>query len=145
MYHGYDVSSGQSLVLKVYKFQEEEYSTFESYLRKVKVRILCTAYVNMFTEKIATLKLEINPMYVLQCDRDKYYLMENFLVGTMEKYNNNVGVVCSESPLSEIMQAFSHFSWVASKKTLLVCDLQGVESSGPSRVTLTDPSIQWTH
>ena len=53
----------------------------------------------------------------------------------MEKYNNT-GVVCNESPL---LQAFSHFSWVASGKSLVICDLQGVESV--SSVALTDPSI----
>ena len=61
--------------------------------------------------------------------------MERFLEGEMEKYNNT-GVVCNESPL---LQAFSHFSWVASGKSLVICDLQGVESV--SSVALTDPSI----
>jgi hypothetical protein len=42
----------------------------------------------------------------------------------------------------DVPQAFSHFSFVNTKRTLLVCDLQGVLSAGhPRKFELTDPVI----
>ena len=109
VYHGYIISSSQRVVVKKYKFQGEEYNNISCYLIKKKVCTLCSVYANKFTRKIALIKLQINPMNVMVCG-SQYYLVEIFLEGEMEKYNNNVGVVCSESPLSQLLQAFSHFS-----------------------------------
>ena len=40
---------------------------------------------------------------------------------------------------NEVAQAFSHFSYIAGGRKLLVCDLQGVSEGG--RLQLTDPVI----
>ena len=43
----------------------------------------------------------------------------------------------------EVAQAFSHFSYVFTNKTRLVCDLQGIYDEGLSLFKLTDPVIHY--
>lgn len=45
--------------------------------------------------------------------------------------------------VSDIPQAFSHFTYRYSKRWLLVCDLQGVLSTNPPLFELTDPVIHF--
>jgi len=58
--------------------------------------------------------------------------MEKYVEGTYVKYNDN-WAWCDER--RNTPQAFSHWSWEASRNTLLVCDLQGVGDCW------TDPQI----
>lgn len=143
VYHAYDVTTKKAIVLKKYKREGLEYNSIESYMREVEVRTICSTYALEFNadkrKPVGSVRIEVTPVDAVQCNGGDLYLLETFLGGKMEKYSNNAGLVCSKSPLSEIMQAFSHYSWVASGKSLIICDLQGVESG--SRVTLTDPAI----
>jgi hypothetical protein len=47
--------------------------------------------------------------------------------------------------IEDVPQAFSHFTWVETKRKMLVCDLQGVldDSSSPPVLELTDPVIHY--
>ena len=67
------------------------------------------------------------------------YILQKLIEGTFEKFNTNSGIVCSRSPLSDALQAFSHFTYVKSGQSLLICDLQGVQT--PSGTQLLDPAI----
>jgi hypothetical protein len=143
VYHGYDLTNKRAMVLKKYKREGAEFNSLDCYMREIEVRTICTTYASHFnnlkTKPPGSARLEVVPVDVVSCPGQDYYLMETFLGGEVEKYSNNAGVVCSKSPHSELLQAFSHFTWVVSGKSLVICDLQGVEGSG--RVTLTDPAI----
>ena len=66
----------------------------------------------------------------------QYYLVENYIEGEYNKYNNNAGWINSNlTENSEVAQAFSHFSWQITRGYLMIVDLQGVEEK------LTDPQI----
>eukprot|EP00929_Paragymnodinium_shiwhaense_P071651 TRINITY_DN36403_c0_g1_i1.p1 TRINITY_DN36403_c0_g1~~TRINITY_DN36403_c0_g1_i1.p1 ORF type:complete len:760 (-),score=106.83 TRINITY_DN36403_c0_g1_i1:148-2397(-) len=69
-----------------------------------------------------------------------HFTAERYLPGVFVKYNSNNGYV-SEEVLQhhEVVQAFTHFSYVASKGKLLVADLQGVARQ--KEVLLTDPQV----
>ncbi|KAL5470813.1 hypothetical protein EMCRGX_G028839 [Ephydatia muelleri] len=70
----------------------------------------------------------------------EWVMVEDFLEGDFQKYISNSGWVkpqCfSEHPS---MPAFAHWSWVHTKGSLMVCDLQGVRYD--SKYVLTDPAI----
>ena len=56
--------------------------------------------------------------------------VEPFLTGKFVKANSNFGFVAKHGDKTaeffKVAQAFSHWTWVESEKSLLVCDLQGV-------------------
>lgn len=77
--------------------------------------------------------------------------VEPFLNGTFVKANGNCGFVAKHrsetAEFFEVAQAFSHWTWVVSEKSLsgqlLICDLQGVfeTSEGEKKWKFTDPAI----
>ena len=78
-----------------------------------------------------------------------YATLEPMINGNWEKYNNNHGlVVPSPSPAHntnhDIVQAFSHWTYVVSGKRLMVVDCQGVFEATANAFTLTDPAIHCT-
>ena len=77
-----------------------------------------------------------------------FFIQEAFLQGHFEKYNNNSGI-CAPFPtahgtMHEVVQAFSHWTYVASSKRLMVVDCQGCFNSGLNKFLLTDPAIHCT-
>mmetsp|Transcript_16310 Transcript_16310/g.47725 ORF Transcript_16310/g.47725 Transcript_16310/m.47725 type:complete len:757 (-) Transcript_16310:187-2457(-) len=68
-----------------------------------------------------------------------YFVAEQFLEGDFVKFNSNNGYVNNEHPQSELLQAFSHYTFVQSRGKLLVLDLQGVVDNG--WLILTDPQV----
>ena len=144
VYHGFDFTNRRAVVLKKFKREGKEFNSLDCYMREVEVRTVCTSYANQFNyEKCkppGSVTVEVTPVDVVSCAGQDHYLLEAFLGGKVEKYSNNTGLVCSRSPHSELLQAFSHFTWVASGKSLVICDLQGVNSEA-NHVTLTDPAI----
>ena len=61
---------------------------------------------------------------------------EEFIEGVFEKHNNNVGsTIGGVHEERATPNAFSHFTWEASNRSLLVCDIQGVGDM------YTDPQI----
>jgi hypothetical protein len=46
--------------------------------------------------------------------------------------------------MHEVVQAFSHWTYVASGKRLMVVDCQGCFNSGSNKFLLTDPAIHCT-
>ncbi len=59
--------------------------------------------------------------------------VERFIEGPYKKYNNNYDWVSPDD--RNTPQAFSHFTYESSNRTLLVCDIQGVGD------LYTDPQI----
>jgi hypothetical protein len=84
-------------------------------------------------------------------------LVEHFLKGKFTKYNGNDGYVNvnevkksmvievqgGEVRMTDILHAFSHWSYVHSHQKLLLCDLQGVlnQEGRKPKFDLTDPAI----
>jgi len=129
VYHGYDVTGKRKIVLKKYKREGDEFNNLECYMKELKVRTITNTYVQGFNdekEKPSTpLLLMVHPVEIVQCQgSQQLYMLETFLKGNIEKYNNNAGIVCTRPVESDMMQAFSHYSWVKSGRSLLICDLQ---------------------
>lgn len=89
----------------------------------------------------------------------KFLLVEKMLEHTKyKKWNNNDGYVAEgqdkllgENPdcsfsMDDIPQAYSHFTYLASNRRFLVCDLQGVLNTDvvPPVFELTDPAIHYS-
>lgn len=73
-------------------------------------------------------------------NESRFFTAERFLPGAFLKYNSNNGYVCDDSIRhNEAVQAFTHFSFVASGGQLLVADLQGVARE--AEALLTDPQV----
>ena len=74
-----------------------------------------------------------------------YVVQEEYLAGTFEKYNNNTGMVaaCPTKVGTDhrILQAFSHWTYVYSERTLMVVDCQGVFDKKLNTFKLTDPAV----
>ena len=64
--------------------------------------------------------------------------VERYIEGEYVKHNNNGGWV-NYAKERNTPQAFAHFSFEASKQTLLICDIQGV------RDIYTDPQVHTAH
>ncbi|XP_065894435.1 alpha-protein kinase vwkA-like isoform X1 [Dysidea avara] len=144
VYHGYDVTGKRKVVLKKYKREGQEFNSLDCYIRELKVRTIVNTYVQSFNDdklKPSTaIQVSVHPVEIIQCQgSQQVYMLESFLSGNIEKYNNNAGIASCKAEESDMMQAFSHYSWVKSGKSLLICDLQGVKSY--SIVILTDPAI----
>jgi len=121
---------GKDLVLKVFK----EAKSPEAYFSEAMAQILSSTYTAAFNES-SERKVKFLPVCVLKLHErnDAFATAEPFLSGKYVKHNDNDGHVdtCDALP-----QAFSHFTWAASKRKLLVVDIQGCGE------TYTDPSIQ---
>ena len=128
MYRGYDVTSKRNIVLKKYKQESDEYNNIECYMKELEIRIITSTYVQAFNdekEKPSSSVLKVHPAEIVQCqETQQIYLLESFLEGNVKKYNNNAGMVSTRPAESDMMQAFSHYSWVKSGRSLLICDLQ---------------------
>lgn len=143
VYHGYDVSNKRSIVLKQHKFLAPEHNSLECYMKKLEVHTVAAIYAREFnsdkTKGSSLAEITFSPLDVVQCAGDVHYLWEPLLSGKLEKFSNNFGVVRSSSRYTDILQAFSHFTWVKSGKSMVVCDLEGVVQG--NRLLLTDPAI----
>lgn len=146
VYHGSDLLNFRKVVLKRFKRSGTEHNTLECYMKELEIRTIATVYAREFsTDKLKppnTPPIDFTPLDVVQCSNGVIYMLEQFLSGKIEKFNNNRGIVAGKgSPLSDLLQAFSHYSWVKSGKTLLICDLQGFRDTSRNCVVLTDPAI----
>jgi len=68
-----------------------------------------------------------------------YFVAEQRLDGEFIKFNGNNGYVNSKVPNSELLQAFSHYSFFRTNGMFMVVDLQGVLDHG--QLLLTDPQV----
>lgn len=95
-------------------------------------------------EKIA-FKIWFVPCYLYEYESGggtAYFVGEQKLQGDFVKFNGNNGYVNSKEQLqteSEILQALSHYSFVTSKGSIMLVDLQGVVDKGT--ILLTDPQV----
>ena len=140
VYRGYDTRNSRQLVLKKPK---EERPTLDSLMKVLETQTIASTYANEFNthkQKPSYLEiLEFTPVDVARMDNGTLYVVQVFVHGKFEKFNTNNGIVHLSLPGSDLMQAFSHFTYVHSGGSLLICDLEGVKSG--NRFLLTDPAI----
>ena len=145
VYHASDLTHGRSIVLKKYKRTNPDHNSLDSYMKELIVRCTAATYAREFNadrcKPAGTCSVEFTGLDIVQGQYGDVYMLEPFLEGRIVKYNNNGGVVAANHPGSDVLQAFSHYTWVKSGKTLLVCDLQGYKIDHLSKVLLTDPAI----
>lgn len=140
VYRGYDTRNSRQVVLKKPK---EDRPSLDSLMKVLETQTIAATYASEFNthkQRPAHLEtLEFLPVDVAKMDNGTLYVLQVFVSGKFEKYNTNNGIVCLNAPGSDVMQAFSHFSYVHSGESLLICDLEGIKTS--NRYQLTDPAI----
>ena len=146
VFQAYDVRSNRNIVLKQFKYEGEQQNTLDVYLKVLEVHAIASTYAREFSaekQKPSDVpEIEFIHTDVVESSeavsKNRYYIFQPYIEGKFEKFNNNQGLVL-KSPMSDYLQAFSHYSWIKSGKSLLICDLQGVSSQG--KVVLSDPAI----
>ncbi len=81
--------------------------------------------------------IDVSLVYV--SETDSYYTLEEYIDGDFVKWISNDGTI-NQDIYSCTLDAFSHWSYIISKKYLLVTDLQGALVAN-SNYILTDPAI----
>ena len=147
-FHGFLELSKEWVVLKLFKRTGPKWESPKRFVEVSQLHKITAAYAEEFNHDKPTEapKLEVLHIDLVQLPDDKeseWYTMERYIEGKYEKFNSNNGyVAASEDSFTAAMQTFSHYSWVKSKKELLICDLQGVRTD--RGVILTDPAIHAT-
>ena len=65
--------------------------------------------------------------------------MEDFLDGDYKKFSCNIGEFLPE--YTDVLQAFTHWTYEFSKGELMITDLQGIKGPNSNTYYLTDPAI----
>ena len=107
-----------------------------TYFRDVEAQAHCAQYAKLFNSYSPPRTVEFVKAWILELtEREGRPLcaIERFISGSYKKHNNNYGYVSEDE--RNTPQAFSHFSYEASARTMLVVDIQGVGDS------YTDPQL----
>eukprot|EP00759_Apiculatamorpha_spiralis_P013318 PhF_6_TR19999/c0_g1_i1/m.29185/K08292/EEF2K; elongation factor 2 kinase len=108
-------------------------ATVDDYFHEASMQCCAEALSQEYNRRQETpKKISFLPCYVVRRPNGTYFIMEPMMRGNFEKHNNNFGEVYS---VQETPEAFSHFTYQLTNKTLLVCDIQGVGD------VYTDPQI----
>ncbi|GBG28347.1 Alpha-protein kinase 1 [Hondaea fermentalgiana] len=122
-----------SYVAKIAINPSEDPST---YFRDVEMQAHCAHYARLFNSYNPPRLVEFCKAWILELtEREGAPLcaVERFVAGDYRKFNNNYGYVSEDE--RNTPQAFSHFTYEASARTMLVVDIQGVGD------LYTDPQI----
>jgi len=151
---------GSWMVAKASRFLDDACNTLAVVESHAKSTAVARYYAARFNERLRVapsgkqqLKASAPTIFFVPCyvytmaesenshkDEPQIFAAERFLPGAFLKYNSNNGYVCDDAVRHhEAVQAFTHFSYVASEGRLLVADLQGVARD--SETLLTDPQV----
>ena len=138
VYYASDLIDFRRIVLKLLK----ENDTLDGYMQKMKNRVLSTAYAHAFSmEKLKpqnTCAIDFIQLNIIE-SAGIYYMLEPWLKGELPKPDTDDGsTVC---PYSDLLESFSHYTWVTSGKTLLISGLKGFKKKLQDKIVLTDPTI----
>ena len=78
------------------------------------------------------------------CVSGAVYNVEPYMAGEFVKLTNNFDFVRREDKMSDVVLAFSHFTYQASNQQLVIVDIQGWTPSAADKAActfLTDPQI----
>lgn len=146
-YHGKYAGDegGSSLVLKLFKYTSE--NQFVRYKEQMEIQSVAVALANKFNSiKPAGTRdvqfADVSTVTFTEGEKKFYFAMERYITGKYIKFNNNAGFV-NEAAYTATLNAFSHWTYWATGRYLMVVDLQGVkeETCGGVRYVLTDPAI----
>lgn len=139
VYHASDLVNFRKIVLK--HFKQPGLNQLEPYMKVLEVHTISTIYAHEFNvEPENEWSINFTHLDIIISDGNSYYTLEPFLAGKIERFNDMSGEVIS-SPHADFVHAFSHYTWVKSEKTLLICDLQGCKMARRNKIVLTDPVI----
>ena len=140
-----DDESGSSLVLKKFKYTSE--NKFVRYKEQMEIQSVAIALAKQFNriKPAGTRDVQFADVSTVAFTEGKekiHYAMERYISGKYVKFNNNAGFV-NEAAYTATLNAFSHWTYWATKRYIMVVDLQGVkeERSGEVQYFLTDPAI----
>ena len=120
----------------VAKMSIDPYEERESYFQDVVMQHYARAYAIRYNSYAPPKRIEILMAWLLEfTERPGRPLCcaEAFIDGVYRKHNNNFGYVSEEE--RNTPQAFSHYTYEASGRQILICDIQGVGDR------YTDPQI----
>jgi hypothetical protein len=136
--------TGTIYIIKYITAQPESY---EWYLHYLNIRTTARDYALQFNKYLSeSIKVKFPKLVIVKFDDlfngHKFAFMEKFIYGKFNKFNNNLGWVSgldSSTEKCDIAQAFSHFTFYASKGSLIIVDIQGCVK--PKRCVFTNPEI----
>eukprot|EP01103_Thecamoeba_quadrilineata_P008220 TRINITY_DN17987_c0_g1_i1.p1 TRINITY_DN17987_c0_g1~~TRINITY_DN17987_c0_g1_i1.p1 ORF type:complete len:398 (+),score=55.18 TRINITY_DN17987_c0_g1_i1:30-1223(+) len=108
----------------------------DSYKYDAKIQLIAREWAKNYNLLNPPKKIEfIETFIIAMVDRDvqKTWSVEKYIQGDYRKHNNNFGYVSKEE--RNTPQTFSHWTYEASQRKLLICDIQGVGD------LYTDPQI----
>eukprot|EP00929_Paragymnodinium_shiwhaense_P039710 TRINITY_DN20830_c0_g1_i1.p1 TRINITY_DN20830_c0_g1~~TRINITY_DN20830_c0_g1_i1.p1 ORF type:complete len:746 (-),score=156.45 TRINITY_DN20830_c0_g1_i1:179-2416(-) len=154
-FHDEKLASGEGswMVAKCSRFLDEALNRREVVESHAKCSAVARYYASRFNDQLraaGALKkraaLFFVPTFTYEAsekppdDEPVHFAAERYLPGVFLKYNSNNGYV-SEDMMKhhDVVNAFTHFSYEASGRKLLVADLQGVARD--NEVLMTDPQV----
>jgi hypothetical protein len=139
-YYCYNESHGTVDVVKQSKRIGGRSNSLKHYYEEMQTQAAAAKLAMLFNQEIKptqTVKFSVAKVLHFKNDsKPRYMAMEKVISGEYKKYNNNAGAVLGDS---DVMQAFSHFTYDKSGGYLMVVDLQGVVND--KGYFLTDPAI----
>ena len=146
-YYGKDCSDeeGRLLVLKQFKYTGQD--LLYLYKEQMEIQSVAVALAAKFNsiKPLGTRDIhfaDVSVVTIADGEKQTHYAMERYIAGKYVKFNNNSGFV-NEGAYTATLNAFSHWTYWATRRRLMVVDLQGVKEEGMAgvRYVLTDPAI----
>lgn len=135
--------------LHVVKIRKGHSKGKEWYQHDLRIRRIAQSYARKFNEHDPPIKIYYTSVFIIHFQKpfkgNTYALIEKFIGSNYEKYNNNCGWISGDDEGVECptAQAFSHFTFMESKKNLLIVDIQGCEKW--NSFICSDPEIHSAH
>jgi Mg-chelatase subunit ChlD len=135
------------MVGKLSKFRDQDTADFTkaaaNSVAVAKFFVRCFEHAGATALVTRGLKFIVLECYRYVAEDGTSFVGERYLPGAFTKFNSNNGYVDKEHPLSEAVQALSHFSYQASEGEMMIADLQGVVAGSPHRCFcfFTDPQV----
>jgi len=121
-------------------FQNDEMDTFEYNQDVIVTQIVAKYLADDFLKKSPSEKsVRFIDIKLVDIPGKGYFSIEEFISGSFAKWSNNIGNL-NESDYASTLDAFSHWTFSATRGYLTVSDLQGFRLNSNEYV-LTDPAI----
>jgi len=137
-FYASDEDTKKTSVLKRFKYEGQN-ETPKPFLIEIETQSVAAFLLNEFKKVCPESKASYVVASVVKL-KGEFAFLEPFIEGKYKKWSNNAGTYENDGTTTgELLQAFSHWTYVTSHGHFLVCDLQGVENS--TGIYLTDPAI----
>ena len=144
VYYASDLVNFRKIVLKRFK-QAEKFTKLECYLKELEARAISAIYAHEFnSDRLRpqnTCSIDFTQLDVVRSDGRACYLLERYLTGKIENFDDCDSEAEKTFSHCNILQAFSHYTWVKSSNTLLISSLQGYKLNRRERIILVGPAV----